>query len=299
MSTIKKVTIAGASGSLGTKVLEKLIAAGKFNIRVLSRKGSATTFPSGVEVAHVDYSSYQSLKAALQGQDAIISTLSTLSIGNQLLLIDAAIDAGVQRIIPSEFGSNLDNPNTRTLPVFAEKVKVQDYIIEKSKHANFTYTLIYNGAFLDWGLEKDFLLRLSSSAPTIVEGGDNPFSATTTTSIADAVVGILDHLKETANRTVFIRDIVTTQNQLLGLARKVAPSRVWSPEYVKLDDLTNAADARLAKGLYDTETFVPYLFRAVLDPAYGGNFPKTDNELLGVKEKTDEDIIEILKPLLE
>ncbi|CAM1500479.1 Fc.00g096410.m01.CDS01 [Cosmosporella sp. VM-42] len=299
MSAIKNVAVAGASGALGSFVFKKLVESGKFNIRVIKRAGSSSTFPAGTDVVEVDYSSFDSLKAALQGQDAIISTLTTLAIDAQITLIDAAIAAGITRFIPSEFGSNLDVPSVRALPVFAHKVQIQDYLIEKSKSTQVTYTFVYNAAFLDWGLEKNFLINLASPNPILVDGGDNEFSTTTLPSVADALVGILNHPEETKNRVVYIHDTITTQKKLLALAQKVAPEKKWEPVQVKLDDLTAKADERLAKGLIDLETFTPYLFRAIWDPKSKGKFDKTDNELLGVKGVTDEDIIEILKPLLK
>ncbi|KAK1766014.1 putative oxidoreductase [Phialemonium atrogriseum] len=298
MSTIKNVALVGAAGNLGSVVFNKLVASGKFHVKVLRRLGSTSAFPQGTDVVDVDFSSLESLKAALQGQDAVISTLASMAIDTQRLLVDAAIAAGVSRFIPSEFGSNLNNPKTRQLPVFGPKVKLQDYLIEKSKGGDLTYTVVYNSAFLDWGLEQGFILKTSDYKPTIVDGGDLLFSTTTISSIADAVVGILSHPDETKNRAVFISDAVVTQNQLLALAKTLAPNKPWAPTYVKLDDLTAAADARLAKGLLGPETFVPYLYRSIFDPGYGGNFQKTDNELLGVKGKTEKDIIEILRPLL-
>jgi uncharacterized protein YbjT (DUF2867 family) len=298
MSTITNIAIAGASGSLGSVVLQGLVNTGAYKITVLRRQGSSATFPEGTKVVDVDFSSVESLKSALGGQDVVISALGTLAIDGQFALVDAVAAAGVKRFIPSEFGSNLDNPNTRRLPVFAQKIKVQDYIIEKSKSTPLTYTFVYNGAFLDWGLEHGFVLQTSNYKPTIIDGGDNVFSTTTLASVADAVVGILKNLEETKNRAVYIEDMKITQNKLLALAKEVAPSKPWETVPLKLDDLTAASDARLAKGLYDMETFAPYLFRAILDPAYGGNFEKVDNDLLGVKGATDADIIQILKKLI-
>ncbi|KAK7431859.1 hypothetical protein QQZ08_001477 [Neonectria magnoliae] len=299
MSAIKNVVIAGASGALGSVVFKKFVESGKFNIRVLKRAGSGSSFPEGTDVVEVDYSSVESLKSALKGQDAVISTLTTLAIDSQLTFIDAAIAAGVQRFIPSEFGSNLDVPSVRSLPVFTQKVKIQDVLIEKSKSTSLSYSFIYNAAFLDWGLQNNFILDLSQSKPIIIDGGDIEFSTTTLSTVADALVGVVSHPEETKNRVVYIHDLITTQNKLLALAKKVAPERPWAPIPVALDDLTAKADERLAKGLYDMETFAPYLFRAIFDPKNGGKFEKTDNELLGLKGKTEDDIVELLKPLLK
>ncbi|KAE8443774.1 hypothetical protein EG329_001368 [Mollisiaceae sp. DMI_Dod_QoI] len=297
-TTLKKVAITGASGDLGTVVFAKLIASGKFDLRVLRRSGSKSTFPEGTDVVDVDFDSVDSLKSTLVGQDAIISTVGYSGLQTQLNLIDAAAAAGVQRIIPSDFGANLDNPNTRQLSIFGDKVKTHEHIHDKSKTTNLTYTHVYNNAFLDWGLERDFIIHISDSKPIILDGGDLPFSATTLNSVADAVIGVLTHPEETKNRSVRIHDIVTSQNQLLALAKKVAPGKPWEVVNANLDELVKAAGARLAKGIFDLESVAPFLSRATLDPAYGGKFDTTDNELLGVKGVEEEDVIRMLEKIL-
>ncbi len=148
---------------------------------------------------------------------------------------------------------------------------------------------------MDWGIERGFLLSLSDAKAVIIDGGDLPFSTTTIGSVADAIVGVLTHPDETKNRSVRIHDTVLSQNQLLSLAKKAAPGKSWEAVPVKLDDLLAAANARFAKGLYDMETFAPYLARATLAPGYGGKFETTDNALLGVKGVSEDDIVDMFK----
>ncbi|VUC35281.1 unnamed protein product [Clonostachys rosea] len=295
MSTIKNIVIVGASGSLGSVVFDKLVASGKFNIKVLRRHGSKSTFAPGINVVNVDFQSLESLKEALKGQHAVVSTVGTELLAGQKLIIDAAIAVGVKRFIPSEFGSNCDVPSTRKLPVYAYKVQVQDYIIEKSKTTDITYTFIYNAAFLDWGLDHDFTLRVSNYKPLIIDGGDIIFSTTTLSTVADAVIGVLEHPEETKNRTVFIEDTKITQNKLLSIVKQVAPEKPWEPEYAKLADLAAKGDAKLAQGIFDNDVILGNLYQSIFNPSMGGNFEKTDNKLLGLKGLTDEEVVEVVK----
>ncbi|KAH7205431.1 uncharacterized protein BKA55DRAFT_628909 [Fusarium redolens] len=297
MAAFRNIAIAGASGDLGSSVFKTFVDSGKFNVRVLKRAGSESTFPEGTDVVEVDYSSLESLTAALKSQDVVISTLTTLAVATQSTLVDAAVAAGVQRFIPSEFGSNLDIPNVRKLPLYGAKVSIQDKLIELSKSGRITYTFVYNSVFLDWGLKNKFFLDFDNSTATIVDGGDSEFSTTTLGSVADAVVGVVSNPEETKNRVVYIQDTVLTQNKLLALAKQVNPEKSWTVINVSLDEAHTKADERLAKGLLDWETFAPYLWRAIFDPKSVPKFPKLDNELLGVKGKTEEDVIELIKPL--
>ncbi|KAL7914073.1 hypothetical protein GGI35DRAFT_490392 [Trichoderma velutinum] len=295
-TTLKNVALTGASGAVGTPVLKALLASGNFNITVLRRNNSKSTFPDNVKVVDVDFESVDSLTAALAGQDAVVSTVGSTGLGDeQKKLIDAAVAAGVKRIVPSEYGCDLENELTAKLPVFAPKVGVAKYLEEKAKTTPLTYTLAYSGPFLDWGLEHNFLFKSAGSKPILYDGGDAVFSTSTLETVAQAVVGILNNPEETKNRAVRFQSAALSQNQLLKVAKEVAPERDWQPEVVKLDDITRVADERLAKGLFDFETFAPYLIRAINDPRYGPQFPSLDNELLGLKQLTEVEIKEIVK----
>ncbi|KAH7419519.1 hypothetical protein BKA64DRAFT_19578 [Cadophora sp. MPI-SDFR-AT-0126] len=300
MSSIKNVVLAGASGNLGPAILQALLDSGKFNVTVLTREESKATFPSAVKVIKVDYSSLESLTSAFQGQDAVISTLSAVALSDQTRMIDAAIAAGVQRFLPSEFGSNLENPKARALPVFAGKVEVQNYLVEKSKsNPKFSYTIIRNGFLLDWGLQVGFIINTKDFKPTIYGSGDQEFSTTSLAAVGQAVVGVLSNIAETANKAVYVEEIALTQNKLLAMAKKLTPGTTWEPVRGDLDAMKAASDERLKQGLFDDETFFPYIFMAGFGEGYGAKLQKVDNELLGVKRITEADVEAMLKTVVQ
>lgn len=93
-----------------------------------------------------NFDSFDSLKSAFQGQDAVVSLVASHVLASQSKLIDAAIAAGVKRYIPSEFGSNTVDPrNMEAVPLFKGKVDVQDYL--KSKENEISRTIIVTGPF--------------------------------------------------------------------------------------------------------------------------------------------------------
>ncbi|KAF4990992.1 hypothetical protein FGRMN_8113 [Fusarium graminum] len=299
MSAFKNIAVAGASGDLGSAVFERLVASNKFNLTVLTRSTSEATFPEGVKVVQVDYDSLDSLTAALQGQDAVVSTVGSLAIPSQALLVDAAVAAGVKRFIPSEFGSNLAIPSVRKLPVFHTKVVIQDKLIALAKEGKITYTFVHNGIFLDWGISHNFFFDFSKPEITLWDGGNVEFSTTTLSSVGDSVVGVLTHPEETQDRIVYIQNTSITQNKFLELAKQVNPSKEWTVKHAKLDEATAKSDANVAKGIFDWPTLLAYLLRANLDANSVPKFPKLDNEILGIKNVTDEEIKELLRPHLQ
>jgi len=301
MSALKNVVVVGASGTIGKPVLDSIINSGKFNVSVLTRESSKASFPPSVKILHADYNSLASLTTALQGQDAVVSTVGNEGLAGQSLLIDASIAAGVKRFIPSEFGSNLASPKTRALPVFGYKVAVQKHLIEKAKaNPKFTYTIIQCGPFIDWGLRVGFVFPWKEAQTTIYDGGDNLFSATTLASVGTSVVGVLSRPEETANMELYVENLQISQNRILAIAKKIAPQKDWQVVHKSTADLKKASDESIAKGDFSQHVMVSYITVGIFGgKEYGAAFEKNDNELLGVKEDmSDADIEAILKPLL-
>ena len=282
-------------------MLNALVKSGSFNVTVLKRSSSAATIPASVAVRTADLSSKDSVEAALKGQDAVVSTVGTEGLPGQDILIEAAVAAGVKRFLPSDFGSNLSIPKTAALPVFKSKVAIHEKLREAAAATpTFTYTLVCNGAFLDWGLEKNFLLDWEETKPKLYDGGKNVFSATSLDSIGQAVVGVLSHPDETKNRFVHVKDIDISQSQLLEIAKKVDPSKEWQdPIQIDTADLERSSNESLAKGQISMPVMVGYIFRAAFGPPdYGSLFQETDNELLGLKGKQEADVEAIFRKLM-
>jgi uncharacterized protein YbjT (DUF2867 family) len=282
-------------------VLDALIKSGKFKVTVVKRPSSTATFPASVKVATADLSSVDSVTAAFKNQDAVVSTVGTAGLPGQSVLINAAVAAGVKRFLPSDFGCDIANPKTAALPVFGYKIAIHKQLREATAaKPGFTYTLVCNNAFLDWGLEMNFLLAWKEGKPKLFDGGNTLFSATTLASVGQAVVGVLSHTEETKNRFVYVKDIDISQKRLLEIAKKVDPAKKWEePVYISTADMEKSSDESLAKGQVTPSVMMAYLFRVIFGPPqYGGRFAKDDNELLGIKRKTEVDVEALLKALM-
>lgn len=252
-----------------------------------------------MKVIEVDYDSVGNLTAALGGQDAVICTLgigTDASVQNHL--IDAAVAAKVKRFIPDEFSFDTQNPLVRQLLVFRKKLDVENHLEERVRKSGLTYTYIINSALFDWGLQHNFILDMSQYKPTIYNSGEELFSTTTTTTVAKAVVGVLTHYDETKNRAVYVQDAVISQNKILAIAKKYMPDKTWELVYINLAEIKAESDAKVAKEIYDMPIFYSYLFVAVFEKGYGGRIGKTDNELFGIKEMTEEEIEKVVKAYL-
>ena len=233
-----------------------------------------------------------------------MSTVGSAGLAGQGILVAAAAAANVKRFLPSDFGCDLGSPKAAALPVFKDKIATHKVLREAAAakpDGDFTYTLVCNNVFLDWGLEKNFLLNWKDSKPKLFDGGKNVFSATTLDSIGQAVVGVLTHPEETKNRFVHVKDIDISQERLLAIAKKVSgPGKTWEePTLVNTAELEKSAYESLAKGEFTPQVMYGQLFRVIFGPPeYGGRFAETDNELLGIKGKTEADVEALLKSFI-
>ncbi len=104
---MKKVALIGASGFVGSAILSELVKRG-YNVEALVRNPEKVATAPGVTVKKVDVSDTKALAADLRGYDTVISAynpgwtnpaIGELTIPNNTSILDAAKEAGVNRIL--------------------------------------------------------------------------------------------------------------------------------------------------------------------------------------------------------
>ncbi|KAL7904473.1 hypothetical protein GGI35DRAFT_472408 [Trichoderma velutinum] len=134
-----EVAIAGGSGrrlspNLVTReVIDAILESKDHEIPILSRSTVPTmTLTSNLEWQIVDYNDVKSLTRALNGTHTLLSFIQTLRDFKQNVqrnLIDAAIEAGVKRFSPSEYGSK----DTIDMSWSGQKEIIREYLREINK----------------------------------------------------------------------------------------------------------------------------------------------------------------------
>ncbi|KAI9155002.1 Pinoresinol reductase 2 [Paramyrothecium foliicola] len=217
-SSIQKVAVIGAGGNVGKSAIKALTDEG-FVVPGMTREQSGAVLPEGVRHIKTDYSK-QSLLSALSGQDAVISTVSSIvvrgALAFQKTIIDAAIEAGVKAFIPSEFGMDTSDPSAAThLPFLQDKVEILDYL--KSKQKSISWTAVVIGGMFDWGLNIPGFGGWNVNARTaiIYDDGDIPFEATNLDQTGRALAKSLKNHDLTKNQYVYANSFTLTQNEVL------------------------------------------------------------------------------------
>lgn len=286
--SIKNVIIVGAGGNLGPSILKAFLSS-SFNTSVLSREGSSSTFPAGINVIRANYDSVDSLKQAFQGQDAVFSLVGQ-GVGEQDKLIDAAIAAGVKRFLPSEYGCDTANAKTRAiLPFFEAKYGTVNYL--KTKEDAISWSSIVTGPFFDWGIKVGFLgFDPKSKTATIVDSGNATFSTTNLGAIGQAAVKVLENADATKNQYVYIGGFQTTQNEVLAAAEKITGEK-WTVNKVTAKDFVAKGTEQLQKG--DLHGIGPLILAITYGDEQLGNFTKHGlwNDKLGLTQDSFEDSI--------
>lgn len=107
------ILAAGATGDLGGRIIKSLVSKGA-EVHALVRPGSdktkiAAITALGATVVEADLTDAAQLTDVCQGASCIVSALAGLRdviIDTQVLLLQAAVHAGVPRFIPSDFSSD-------------------------------------------------------------------------------------------------------------------------------------------------------------------------------------------------
>ncbi|KAK3615249.1 hypothetical protein LTR22_027505 [Elasticomyces elasticus] len=299
MSTpVQNIIIAGASGNVGVPILEECLKA-SFNVSVLTRPGSTSTFPENVKVFATDYSP-ASLALAFAGQDVVLSLLGLSAISDQqYALIDAAVKAGIKRFLPSEFG--LDTASAPLLAVvspFRVRAELIDTIKAKQAAGSpMEYTAVVTGLFLDWGLFVGFLgLDLEHRTAELWDAGDVPFTVTNLSVVARTVVKLLtdrDAYEASRNAYIYTGSATTTQKELLAATEKATDAR-FRVTRIEGQKLIAESSAKLAGG--DMAAVLP-LVKAVAFARINGE-ALTDlrkyglfNEKFGIKDDSIEEMV--------
>lgn len=111
-----------------------LLETGKHTVTALTRKGSSSVLPAGTIAKEIDYDNTESIVEALRGQDALIITLSVQAPQEtNMILVSAAIEAGVSWIMPNEWGpDNADASVQKDIAAFESKGKIYSFLAKAS-----------------------------------------------------------------------------------------------------------------------------------------------------------------------
>ncbi|KAF2441674.1 isoflavone reductase family protein [Karstenula rhodostoma CBS 690.94] len=298
--SIKNVGLVGGTGTIGEPILEALKAS-TFNVSVINRAGSKSTYPGTHVVTVPDDLNVPDVTRALKENniDALILAIKPVQVAQNKRVIEAAFNSGVKRIIPAEFGS-VDSADAKTrevYPIAEYKKEARDYLISLQDQergdgqGKLSWTGLVPAHFFDWGLGNSLLcFDVAQRKAYLQDGGDIKFSASNLPFIAKAVVKVLERPEETANKLLYIQSFHVSQNEVLAVLEKVTGDKFEIVHQKSEERLAELRPKMLEGDFHATEETVG-IWGLVASDWEG----RVANELLGLQE---EDLEETVRKVL-
>jgi nucleoside-diphosphate-sugar epimerase len=251
------ILVAGATGDLGGRIVDALLKRGG-SVRAVVRAGAASDKVEklqqrGVALAKADTTSVAELAEACSGASCVVSALAGLReviVDAQTVLLDAAIQAGVPRFIPSDFSSDFTK-----LPAGQNRnFDLRREFHERLDQASIAATSIFNGAFAELLFSQARLLDLAAKRVTYWENPDQRLDFTTINDTAAFTAEAA--LDRSTPKALHIAGDQKSARELATLAGKVKGGTFELVRAGSLQDLatmierTRAADPDGEKTLY-------------------------------------------------
>ncbi|MFY0567902.1 NmrA family NAD(P)-binding protein [Archangium lansingense] len=175
----KIVALVGGSGHLGALIANALLEKPDVQLRLLVRAGSreksAELEKRGAQVVEGSLGPEDgaSLAALCKGAYAVVSAVQggpDVIIEGQKRLLRAARDAGVRRLIPSDY--SLDLFKVKPGNITTSEMRRQFALIEEADRGNVEVVHVLNGGFLDRGVLFGFIRVIDAEKQTAYVWGD-------------------------------------------------------------------------------------------------------------------------------
>ncbi|PQE25306.1 isoflavone reductase family protein [Rutstroemia sp. NJR-2017a BBW] len=299
-TVFRNIALLGATGNLGSKILVALKNAG-FTVTAIQRKESTNVPADGVKSIKVDLTSGSDLTAAFKGQDVVVSATPNPRLDTEKIWMEAALNAGVKRIVPSEYSTNLETEAAKTLPIVTDKLAIRKYVQDLTSSGKIDWTSVNNGPFfLSWLWLSGWMgPNPKTKTATIHDDGEAIVCTSSLERIAEGVAKALssEHADETKNKPIYVYTTAMSERKMIDIVAKISGDKFQETK-LSIATITKEAFEALKRGDESKKMnfYVPFCFGS----EYRGDFRyQAWNEKLGLKELTDAELEETIKRWLE
>lgn len=236
---------------------------------------------------------------ALQGQDALVITLSVMAPKDQQAkLITAAADANVPWVFPNEWAPDTADEALSKGMLTGEAMKAHRELI--SKLGKSSWIAVSTGFWYEWSLAISvaFGFDFANRAVTIFDEGETRISTSTWPQVGRAVAGLLslkihaegeDYKEACLDRFkdgwVYIKSFTLSQKEMLDSVLRVTGTVIgdWKVTHEPIQERYAAGIEQMQAG--DRKGFAKALYSRVFFPDGCGDVEKSrgvQNEVLGL-----------------
>jgi hypothetical protein len=228
-----------------------LLSAG-FVVTIIARPESTSTYPEGVTVKTSSYGDLKTLTEVLKGQDALIEAFNPAAAGHQSIIVQAALAAGVTRLITPDFSTDSFSAHSGEVHIFEPKHKAQKELEKLTSSPDYTlsWTAIVLGGWFDWGIEAGyFWVDKKKRTITRFGSGNQKVSVSRVGLAGETIVSVLQNPEKYRNRIAYFADHAVSTNELIDIIQEISPPGEWETVDVPLEDFKKEAFA-----LWDEDT---------------------------------------------
>ena len=218
------IALAGATGDLGGRILERLVRRGA-DVRAIVRpdvpepKARRLT-ALGARVVRADPMDRRAMTEALAGSACVVSALNGLRdviVERQGVLLDAAVRAGVPRLIPSDYAADF----TRVPPGDNRNFDLRREFMLRADHARIEVTSVLNGAFMDMLGAEMPIIQSRIHRVLYWRSADQPLDFTMKDDVAAytaavALDGSTPRFLRIAGDTLTVRELAAVMTEVTG-----------------------------------------------------------------------------------
>ncbi|KAI1652282.1 NAD(P)-binding protein [Daldinia loculata] len=311
---VKKVAIVGATGTVGSFIVEELLKLGKHEITAITRKSSsaANSVPEGVKVVKVDYDEESTLVNGLKGQNALIITMDTrASPDTQSKLIRAAAAANVPFVLPNEWGCDMaDEALGKDVLIGDIELSSRNLVEELGKSS---WIGVVTGFWYEYSLgfgKETYGMEWKTRTWTFFDNGETKMNTTTWPQVGRAVAKLLSlpiepekkgvpNLSSYKNKFVYVSSFHLSQKDMFAAVLHATGTKEsdWKIEYEESDKRFQDARKRLFGG--ETLAYPQLLYSRVFRDGcndFEGKYGTVANDVLGLPE---EDLYEATKRAID
>ena len=214
--------------------------------------------------------------------------------------IDAAVSAGVERIVLSEFSTNLETKLSQQLPIVQDKVEIRSYAETLAATGKISWTSVNNGPFMVKYVWSNGWTgpNAKKKLTTYHDGGNRIVCTSTLERIAEGVEKALsaEHAAATRNKPVYVYSAAMSERRMTTLTAKAinAEPADFKERHVSVEAMTAAAFEAVGRG--DMSKMMDFYVTFMYGEGYRGDFRDYAwNERFGLEELDEGDLVRLVK----
>ncbi|KAJ5367699.1 hypothetical protein N7541_001640 [Penicillium brevicompactum] len=246
MSAAKNILLFGATGTIGTFILDALLSVrSQFGrIAIFTSPHTAKTKTAQldklkkqtVEVIIGNVEDEEAVKSAYAGIDTVISALGRNTLAQQILLIRlAAASKDVKWFLPSEYGTDIKyGPASANEKPHQQKLKVRAYLENEISRDDLDFSYVVTGPFAEMylnlvpGIEEAGGWDVKARKAVLLGDKGAEISLTTMQDVGTLVLNTLLHATgETRNSALCVNSFTTTPDKIQAEFERQLGGQEW------------------------------------------------------------------------